>query len=185
MRKINSFTFLTLNGFYKGPGDDTSWHKHGEEESKFSEQQLEAGNILLFGKTTFEMMQSFWPTPMAAELFPKVAKGMNEAEKIVISNSLKKTDWKNTKILRGDIIKQIQELKASKGKNITILGSGSIVSLLTNAELIDEYQIMIDPVAITKGTAIFNNITTNLDLKLTESRVFKSSGTVLLTYKKV
>ena len=177
--------FLTLNGFYKGAGDDTSWHQHGEEEAVFSEEQLQAGNILLFGKTTFGMMKSFWPTPMAAELFPIVAERMNEAEKLVISNSLKKAEWKNTKIIKGDIIKQIEKLKASAGKNITILGSGSIVTLLTNSGLIDEYQIMVDPVAIKKGSTLFSGIQSTLNLKLTHTRIFKKSGSVLLTYRKV
>lgn len=70
MPKITSFTFLTLNGYFKGENEDTSWHRHGEEENRYSEDSLQSDSILLFGRTTYEMMYSFWPTLRAAELFP-------------------------------------------------------------------------------------------------------------------
>ncbi|PWJ58055.1 dihydrofolate reductase [Dyadobacter jejuensis] len=183
MRKLTSFTFLSLNGYYKGENDDTSWHRHGEEEGKYSEQSLSADNALLFGRITYEMMSNFWPTPMAAEMFPVVAAGMNNAEKIVFSNTLKIPDWSNTTILNGDIVGRIRKLKSSEGPDLTILGSGSIVSQFSNAGLIDIYQIMIDPVALPSGTPLFEGIKSKLDLKLTDSRIFKS-GVVLLTYTK-
>ncbi len=80
MCKLTSFTFLSLNGLYKGEHEDTSWHRHEEEEGKYSEESLESNNILLFGRSTYEMMYSFWPSPMAAKMYPKVAIGMNKAE---------------------------------------------------------------------------------------------------------
>jgi dihydrofolate reductase len=184
MRKINSFTFITLNGFYKGTNEDTSWHKHGGEASKYSEKSSQSGNILLFGKKTYEMMYSFWPTPMAAELYPVVAKNMNEGHKIVFSNSMKEVKWKNTSILSGDIIEQIKKLKLTEGNDMTILGSGSIISQFSNAGLIDEYTIMIDPIALDKGTSFLSGIKNKLDLKLKTTSVFKDDGIVLLTYEK-
>ncbi len=182
MNKITAFTFLTINGFYKGLNDDISWHVHGEEGNKYSEDQLAAGNILLFGRKTYEMMNSFWPTQMAFDLYPKVAEGMNNAEKIVLSNSLTKASWQHTKIISDNVIDQIKQLKSTTSKNITILGSGSIVSLLTDAGLIDEYEFLIDPIAIGNGTPIFENINAQLTLKLVSTKVFDKSGQILLTY---
>ena len=182
MRKLNVFNFTTLNGFFEGPNHDISWHRHGGEENKYSDDSLQAGNILLFGRRTYEMMYSFWPTPMAAEMFPETAKGMNKSEKIVFSNLLKKAEWNNTKVIGGNIVEEMKRLKKTKGKDMTILGSGSIVSLFADAGLIDNYQIMIDPVAIGNGTPIFNGIQHKLDLKLIETKIFKS-GVVLLSYK--
>ncbi len=181
MRTLTSFMFITLNGFYKGENDDISWHRHGGEESEYSEEMLESDNILLFGRKTYENMVSFWPTQTAKEMFPKVAEGMNSAEKIVFSNSLNNATWKNTKIVSGDIVSQITKLKQSKGKDMAILGSGTIVSLFAGHRLIDEYQIMIDPVVIEKGTVIFENIISAVNLKLTSFKTFKS-GVVLLNY---
>jgi len=182
MRKLNVFNFITLNGYFEGPNHDISWHKHGGEENKYSDDSLKADGILLFGRRTYEMMYSFWPTPMAAEMFPETAKGMNKSEKIVFSNSLKKAEWNNTKVIGGNIVEEMRRLKKTKGKDMTILGSGSIVSLFAEAGLIDNFEIMIDPIAIGNGTPIFNGIQHKLDLKLTDTRTFKS-GVVLLSYK--
>ena len=107
MSKLTSFTFITLNGFFKGQNEDTSWHPHGGEAAKFANDASSADNILLFGRKTFEMMASFWPSPMAAELFPIVAENMNKSQKIVCSNTLKKADWKK-------YIKQSYELVKDK-----------------------------------------------------------------------
>ena len=183
MRKLTAYNFLSLNGFYKGPNEDTNWHTHGEEEARYSEESLAQGNTLLFGRKTYEMMVSFWPTPQARELFPKVAEGMNNAEKIVFSRTLFEPEWENTQVISGDIVDQIHELKRSPGKDMTILGSGSIISLFTDHNLIDEYQFMIDPVAIPDGTPVFINIKQNLDLQLTSSKIF-NSGVVLLHYQR-
>jgi dihydrofolate reductase len=185
MRKLSSFTFLSLNGYFKGENEDTSWHRHRAEEGKYSEESLQSEDILLFGRTTYEMMYSFWPSPLAAQLFPAVATGMNQAGKIVFSNTLKAAHWHNTTLMSGDIVNQIKSLKATQGNDLTILGSGSIVAQFSEAKLIDHYQIMIDPVALGKGTTLFSGIKNKLNLKLISSRVFESSGVVLLTYERM
>ena len=77
MRKLTAYNFLSLNGFFKGLNEDITWHTHGEEEAKYSEETMaHNSNILLFGRKTYEMMVSFWPTPQAKELFPRVAAGL-------------------------------------------------------------------------------------------------------------
>lgn len=182
MRKIIAYNFLTINGFFKGPNEDISWHKHGDEEARYSEEMLGQDNILLFGRKTYEHMASFWPTPMAHESFPKVAEGMNRAEKIVLSKEPFEAKWENTQVVNDDIVGQIQRLKASPGKDMAILGSGAIIKLFTDYGLIDEYQFMIDPVALPDGMPVFKGIKQKLDLQLTGSRVFKS-GVVLLCYQ--
>lgn len=183
MRKLFAFNFITLNGFYKGEADDISWHRHGEEESTFAAENMQGeGAALLFGRVTYHHMASFWPTPDAIRNIPDVAAGMNRAEKIVFSNTLKHADWNNTKVIGGDIVKAMKKLKQTEGKDMTILGSGSIVSLFADHGLIDGYQIMLDPVALGEGTALFSGITKKLDLKLTGTRTFKS-GVVLLNYQ--
>ncbi len=182
MRKLTAYNFLTLNGFFKGPNEDTNWHTHGAEEARYSEESLAQDNILLFGRKTYEMMVSFWPTPQASELFPKVAAGMNRAEKIIFSGSLFEPEWENTQVISGDIVEKIRAIKKSPGKDMTILGSGSIISLFTDHGLIDEYQFMIDPVAIPDGTPVFKNIKQKLNFRLTGSKVF-NSGVVLLMYQ--
>ena len=184
MKNLSVFNFITLNGYYKGANEEIDWHKHSEEDAEYSAESLKAGNILLFGRVTYEMMAGFWPSPMALENFPTVAEGMNKAEKIVFSKTLKKADWQNTRIISDNILDEIRKLKEVAGKDMTLLGSGSILNQMAEAGLIDEYQIMIDPVAIARGTPIFQNIKHQLDLKLTNTRTFKN-GAVLLCYRPV
>jgi dihydrofolate reductase len=112
---------------------------------------------------------------------PEVAQGMNESEKIVFSTTLDSADWENTTLLSGNLIEEVRKLKAIPGKVMAILGSGSIIAQLADAGLIDEYQFMIDPVALGDGTPSFKGLTRKLDLKLTDVRKF-DSGVVLLSY---
>ena len=127
------------------------------------------------------MMAGYWSSPAAFEQSPVVAEGMNKAEKIVFSTTLKTADWKNTQLIKENIVEEVRKLKQSNGKNMTILGSGTIITQLAEANLIDSYQIMIDPVVIKNGTPIFNNIQCNINLKLIDTKTFKS-GVVLLNY---
>jgi Dihydrofolate reductase len=184
MGKLSSFNFISLNGFYKGPDEDTSWHSHGEEEIRFSEEMLALNNILLFGRKTYEMMADFWTTDMAFEMLPKVAEGMNRAEKIVFSTQIAPDDiWQNTRFVNQDLYDAIHQLKLKEAKNMTILGSGTLVRQLASRNLIDEYQFMIDPVILGQGASLFEGLQHSLNLKLAETRTF-SDGVVLLIYKK-
>lgn len=182
MGKLSVFNFITLNGFYKGVNNDIGWHKHGEEEGEFSAEGAQSDSVILFGRATYDMMYSFWPTPMAMESMPVVADGMNKSEKIVFSRTLKKADWNNTRIINSHAVEEIKKLKKTSKKDMIILGSGTIVTLCAEHGLIDTYQIMIDPVAIGNGTPLFNGMKCQLDLRLTSTRTFKS-GVILLNYE--
>jgi dihydrofolate reductase len=183
MSKLIVYNFVTLNGFFKGANEDISWAKKGSnEESEFAAYNLKSGNILLFGRVTYDMMEKYWPTPEAQKNDPIVAEGMNEAEKIVFSNTLKKANWKNTRIIKNDIVEEVKKLKKLNGKDMVLLGSGTIVNLFAEAGLIDEYQIMVHPVIIGEGTPLLKNIDHMMDLKLTVTKAFPS-GVVLHCYK--
>jgi dihydrofolate reductase len=185
MGKLSVFNFVSLDGYYKDQTNNIGWHKHspkGSDENEFAEQGAQSESILLFGRVTYEMMSGYWPSAMAKQNDPVMAEGMNKAEKIVFSKTLKKAEWNNTKVAT-NLLEEVMKIKMSSSKDITILGSGSIVTQLADAGLIDEYQLMIDPVAIGGGTSIFKGLENPLELKLVESKVFKS-GVVLLKYKK-
>ncbi|HEY4208491.1 MAG TPA: dihydrofolate reductase family protein [Puia sp.] len=182
MRKLVVFNFLTLNGYFEGPDGDLSWHVHGEEEGKFASESVGQGGVLLFGRVTYEHMAAYWPTPMASQQFPSVAAGMNRAEKIVFSRSLRTSSWENTRIINGDLATEVRKLKETPGKDMCLLGSGSILTQLAEAGLIDEYQFMIDPVALGAGTPAFKGMKKKLDLRLVSTRKF-GSGVMLLNYQ--
>jgi len=183
MRTLNAFNFITLNGYFKGPQDDISWHVHGGPENEYGVDSLKSGSTLIFGRVTYNMMSGYWPTQEAILNMPEMAKGMNDAEKIVFSKTLKKAAWNNTTIIKGNIVEEMTSLKQGSGGTMTILGSGSIISQFADAGLIDTYQIMIDPVALGNGTPMFKGITKTLQLELVNTRTFKS-GVVLLSYRR-
>ena len=182
MGKVSAFNFVTLDGYFEGPKRDISWHKHDADGTAYAVEGLKSGNMLLFGRVTYELMASYWPTPIAIQNDPVVAEGMNKAEKIVFSRTLKKVGWNNTRLVRNNIGKETRKLKKLHGKDMTLLGSGSILTQLAEEGLIDEFQFMVNPVALGEGTPIFKNIKHRLNLKLTSTRTFKN-GNVLLCYQ--
>jgi dihydrofolate reductase len=184
MRKLSVFNLMTLDGYIAGQGGDISWHNVDEEFQELAKQASNSGNTLLFGRVTYELMASFWPTPEAIRNDPVVAAGMNKSEKIVFSRTLDKADWNNTRLVKDDMLGEIQKLKQQSGKGLTVLGSGSIVSQLAQHGLIDEYQILINPVVIGKGKTMFSGIKHKLSLKLTQTRTF-GNGNILLSYQQI
>jgi dihydrofolate reductase len=182
MRKLTVFNLVTLDGYFAGEGGDISWHNVDAEFNEFAIEKIQAGNTLLFGRITYELMAGYWPTAEAAQNDPIVADGMNKAEKIVFSRTLMKADWNNTTLVKTDMLAEVRRLKALSGKDMTILGSGTIVSQLADARLIDEYQIMLNPIALGKGRTMFEGIKNRLPLRLIDTRTL-ANGNILLTYE--
>jgi len=133
---------------------------------------LGSGSVLVFGRVTYEPWQAggrLRPRPTAS---PEVARGMNAAEKIVFSRTLHQAAWSNTRLLT-DLVNEARKLKQASARDMTILGSGSIVSQLAEHGLIYQYQFMLDPVALGDGTSVFNGLSERLNLQLLEARPFK------------
>jgi dihydrofolate reductase len=180
MRKLSVFNQITLDGYFTGANGDMSWaHKQDPEWTAFASENASGGGELLFGRVTYEMMVSFWPTPQALKTAPVVAERMNSLPKVVFSRTLDKASWNNTRILKGDLVTEVRKLKQEPGPGLALMGSGSIVAQLTQARLIDEYQIVILPVVIGKGKTLFEGVTDKLDLKLSKTRAFQNGNVVL------
>jgi dihydrofolate reductase len=184
MRKLIVFNLVTLDGYFAGQGGDISWHNVDAEFNEYAIEKANAGNTLLFGRVTYEFMASYWPTPEAIKNDPIVAERMNTLPKIVFSRTLDKVNWNNTMLVKDDMLSEIRKMKQKSGKDMAVLGSGSIVSQLAQRGLIDEYQIMVNPVVLGKGKTMFEGIQNKLALKLTKSRIF-GNGNVLLHYEPV
>jgi dihydrofolate reductase len=183
MRKLQSFMSLSLDGYFARENDDVSWsHSDDEEFGEFTAGNASGGGTLIFGRKTYEMMVSFWPTPQAKQDMPKVAEGMNRMRKIVFSKTLEKSDWENTEIVKGDLLSEVRKLKESSDGDITILGSASLVTQLTEAGLIDQYQFVVVPIALGAGRTIFGGMREPHRLKLRKSISFKN-GNVVSSYE--
>jgi dihydrofolate reductase len=183
-RKLEAFLQISLDGYYCDARGDMSFAHKPREDAEWQEFVVEnasGGGMLLFGRTTYEMMASWWPTPMAAQAMPEVAASMNAMPKVVFSRSLRSADWANTTLIHDDLVGTVRRMKDEPGPDVAILGSGSIVRQLAEAALIDSFQVVVNPIALGAGKSLFFGLARPLDLILTNTRVFRN-GSVVLWY---
>ena len=191
MRKIVAFENVSLDGYFSGPNGEIDWFvaQPGDqaESDEFAIDSIKSTDMLLFGRVTYELMASYWTTADAVKNAPFLAERMNNLPKIVFSRTLDidRVEWQNTRLVKDYIEEEIKKMKNRPGKNMAILGSGSIVSWFAERGLIDEYSIMVNPVILGGGRSIFNGIKDRLHLKLLNARTFEPPGNVLLNYRAV
>lgn len=181
MRSLYAFMMVSLDGSFEGPNHDLSWHQTDSEFVSFALEQLAQVGTILFGRRTYEMMASFWPTDQAKD-DPETAQFMNTLPKVVFSSTLKEATWNATELVNTSAIEKVKSLKEGEGKTIAVFGSNKLLVSLAEAGLVDEFRLMINPIAIGKGTALFTGIKEPLELKLLRTREFQN-GNVLLTYQ--
>jgi dihydrofolate reductase len=173
---------VTLDGFFEGPNHDINWHNVDAEFNEFAIEQTSAVDTLLFGRVTYQLMASFWPSPFALENDPVVAGLMNRVPKIVFSRTLEKAEWNNTRLIKDHIAEEILKLKQQPGKDLALFGSANLMSTLMQLDLIDEHRIMVNPVILGSGNPLFKSTKNKLNLKLIRTRIF-GNGNVLLCYQ--
>jgi dihydrofolate reductase len=182
MRRLTVFNNVSLDGYFTDANGDMSWaHNNDAEWNAFAAENASGGGALLLGRITYELMASFWPTPQATKTMPEVAKGMNSMPKVVVSRTLREPAWSNTTIVKSDLAAAVRKMKQEPGPDMAILGSGSIVSQLAQAGLIDEFQIVLHPIVLGEGRTLFEGVKEKLRLKRTKSRTF-GNGNVLACY---
>jgi dihydrofolate reductase len=182
MRKIIVFENVTLDGFMAGPDGELDWAIRDDEVTQYSKEGQASTDMFLFGRVTYEMMASFWPTPAGKSANPVFAEVLNNTPKIVFSTALQTADWQNTEVVKELTKDEILKLKQQPGKNMMIFGSGTLVERLAELGLIDEYQLMVNPVILGKGKPLFKDIKDRINLKLVKTKTF-NSGIVLLQYQ--
>ncbi|HEX8172793.1 MAG TPA: dihydrofolate reductase family protein [Thermoanaerobaculia bacterium] len=182
MSRLEAFLQITMDGYYADAAGDMSFaHRDDAEWQHFVRTNAREAGLLLFGRTTYELMSSWWPTPAAAQAMPEVAARMNAAPKLVFSRTLERADWSNTTIAR-DCVAEVRRLKGESGADMTILGSGSIVTQLAAAGLVDTLQLAVVPLALGGGKRLLDGIGAQLPFALARSRTFRN-GSVVLWYE--
>ena len=180
MRKLIAALNMTLDGFC----DHTSVIADDELHQHYNELLSNAG-ILLYGRITYQLMESYWPSiiknPTGNKPTDEFAVLIDNISKIVFSRTLKNVDWKNTELKKEVVKEEVLELKQQDGKNI-FAGSPSLIVALTNLDLIDEYQLCVHPIILGKGLQLFKNINDRINLKLLKTKTF-GSGAVTLYYE--
>ena len=186
MRKLVISEFITLDGVMEDPGGAEDFEFGGwslnyfnDEYLKFKYDELLAADALLLGRKTYEIFAEAWPSHTDSGSF---ANAMNSMPKYVVSSKLKKLEWKNSIIIRGELTKEIGNLKKQPGKNILVLGSGQLVRTLLQLNLVDEMHLMIHPIILGKGKRLFESLSGSRSLKLKKAVAF-NSGIVVFTYQ--
>ncbi len=182
MRKLIVFNHVSLDGYFQDAKGDMSWAHTMDpdpEWNAFVEDNAKGGGILVFGRITYELMTRYWPTEMAKQNDPVVAERMNAMPKVVFSRTLKKATWNNTRLISDDPVAAMRRLKQEDGEDMAMFGSGTIVAQLAPAGLIDEYQIVVNPLILGSGRTMFEGVPEPVRLRQTQARAFRNGNVVL------
>jgi len=171
------WNLVTLDGFFEGPKSwELDWHDSvwGDELEKYSIEQSKSTGMLLFGRVTYEGMASYWPSQKG-----EIADFMNTIPKIVFSKTMKKAEWNNTTLVKGNAVEEVAKLKRQPGKNMFVFGSANLSSTLLEHDLFDEIDLALAPVILGRGNPLFKASPDRLKMKLLEARPLKSGGVIL------
>ena len=191
MRKVYVYMMLSIDGYFEGRDHDISWHNVDEELNEFNVDLLSDADFFIFGRRTYQLMESFWPQasndPTMSESERKIAHLLNHTPKIVYSKTLdgvqEQANWKNVELKNTFDPEEIRRLKAMPGKSMWVGGSDLAVTFLKSG-LIDECIFTVSPVVIGAGTPIFKGIDRRHKFELLGSRTFKS-GNVQHRYRPI
>jgi dihydrofolate reductase len=197
MRKIIVFIHSTFNGVVTGPNNDKTnfmtWAQTGIDDinDSFHEHFATVDTILL-GRGTYEDLSTKWPFvktwPAVGDVTLRLGEIINNTRKIVVSGNKNIDDikWgefnKPTQLVGKDIEGQIEALKKQPGGDIITFGSPTLVQSLTNADLIDEYRVLVHPVIVGEGGRLFDHIEGRKDLRLKSTKTFEH-GAMLVQYE--
>lgn len=182
MRKVIMSNLMTLDSFMAGPNGEIDWFVVDKEFDAYARELFDGVDTLLFGRVTWELMAGFWPTPAADTEDPFITERMNSLAKVVFSTTLETAEWANTRLVRGNPVEEVPQLKRQAGGDMMIFGSGTLVSALAPPGLIDEYRIVVNPVVLGSGKPLFRDIEKKIDLKLLKTRTL-ACGDVILYYR--
>ena len=189
MRRIVMFNWVSVDGLFADENGGIDWIiRDPAVEKALREPRAGKGSVgadtILFGSITYTMFENSWPhiakDPNAPEEMSKLADEINRMTKVVFSRTRKEVTWENSKLLRGNLIEEVEKLKQEQGTDIIIFGSGRIVQQLTEAGLIDDYFIALTPVVLGKGKPLFRDVQKR-NLRLLAVQHF-NSGNVLFHY---
>lgn len=188
MRKLTVFLHTSLDGFVAGPNGEMDWIKVDDEIFDYAGNRTDESDTALYGRVTYEMMDGYWPTaaerPGASKHDIQHGNWYNNAEKVVVSKTMRGQERKKTRIISDNVGKEIAALKQQAGKEIIMFGSPSVVHLLAQEGLVDDFWLFVNPVLLGEGIPVFKGLKERVQLKLVENRAF-GSGVVCLHYQRV
>ncbi|MBX4196641.1 dihydrofolate reductase family protein [Candidatus Pacearchaeota archaeon] len=189
MRKIIVLSFITLDGVMQAPGgpeEDTSGgFKYGgwtvpyfdKFSGKEMAKQMNRPFDLLLGRKTYEIFAGYWPH------HEKGWPGVNDVTKYVVSKTLSKYEWKNSVLIKSNVVREIEKLKQQDGPDLHVYGSGKLIQTLLEHDLVDEMWLKIFPLTLGQGKRLFDRGTIPAAFNLIESKT-SPSGVIFASYKR-
>jgi dihydrofolate reductase len=176
---------ISLDGFASGINGQMDWVHVDDEIFDDGAERIYATDIALYGRKTYQLMESYWPTaadqPNSTKHDIEHAKWYKQVKKVVLSKTMKGENLINTQVISENLVEEINKLKQSTEKEILIFGSPTAGHSLMAENLIDDYWFNINPVLLGNGIPVFKDIMTKTRLSVITSKVF-SSGVVGLHY---
>jgi dihydrofolate reductase len=183
MRKIISFMHISLDGFVAGPKGELNWVKVDEEVFDYVGKRISDGDTSLYGRVTYDMMESYWPTagdkPTATKHDIEHSKWYSKVHKVVLSKTMKDSSLANTTIISDNLAVRINEIKQAGSKDILLFGSPSATHSLIQLNLIDGYWLFVNPIILGRGIPLFVDIKDKIKLKLLNTHQFACGVTEL------
>lgn len=187
MRNLIFFMHTSLDGFVAGPNGEMNWINIDASLFDFVATMTDQANTALYGRVTYEMMQSYWPKagekPNATKHDKEHSAWYNKVSKIVLSKTISEKGLDKTTVISGQLADNINKIKNHGEKNILIFGSPGASQSLLNEGLIDEFWLFVNPIILGQGMPLFKNLTGTTKLKLVESKTF-DCGVIALHYEK-
>lgn len=185
MRKLKLQMQMTVDGFVAGPNGELDWMTFDFDDklSAFVNELTDSCDTILLGRKMTDGFVNYWENVLKQPESPEYSfsERMVNYPKIVFSRTLEESNWRNTTLGKGDLSQEVEHLKKQDGKNIIVYGGANFVSNLIKENLIDEYNLFINPTAIGKGLTIFGKVEDKLNLRLSHSQTY-DSGIVVNTY---
>ncbi|GHO46784.1 dihydrofolate reductase family protein [Ktedonospora formicarum] len=184
MRKLIASSFVSLDGFMAGSDGSLNWTVGTEYDHDLIPDLLSQVDTLVLGRLTYQMFAAHWPY-VSKEQDP-LAEQVNTLSKVVCSRSLTNApwgEWAPARLVQDQVVEAVATLKQQSGKDLMLFGSGSLVSLLTQAGLIDEYHLRVHPVVLGAGKPFFTPLPDQMSLKLLYVQPYPT-GRIVLCYQK-
>ena len=175
---------MTINGYVAGPNGENDWMTWNPDAEfmAFLSSLLDTSDTLLLGRKTAEGIIKYWEDTAVENPTHPFAKKRADLPKVVFTKTLNKSTWNNTTLAKGNLAKDIANLKKQSGKDIIVFGGAGFVSSLIKEGLIDEYHLIINPTAMGNGMTIFNSLDSIQKFTPIQSKLY-SGGKTVLSYK--
>lgn len=189
MRKVVLLMHVSLDNYVADVNGRLDWMIYNKELEDYADELMKSVGMPLYGRTTYGMMAGYWPTILekpetASEHSLKHARWVQDIPKVVFSTTMDKAEWNNTRLIKGNVAEEVKKLKAEPGKDLMIFGSPGLVKTFVELDLIDEYRLTIQPIALGAGTLMFQDLKAPVKLKLLSSKQLEC-GVIAAHYEAV